>query len=144
MDKFIDLSIRLLRQGKSIRFQAPGHSMQPTIREGEVITIEPIAPSAVHKGDIILYTWEHGILVHRVIGIKCKGNDVAYFITRGDAALTCDSPVSSSQILGKVISVERKGRCIKFESTRTKVYAALGIWFFHCKGFLRKIIRPYN
>ncbi len=51
----LDLSNELLRNGQSVRFSAPGRSMYPTIREGEPITVQPVSPSAVQKGDIILY-----------------------------------------------------------------------------------------
>ena len=141
MDKFIELSTQLLRHGEKIRFQAPGHSMQPTIREGEVITIEPVEPSAVRKGDIILYRWDNGIIAHRVIDVELKGDTVSRFIVRGDAEHTCDDPVNSSQVLGKIVSVERKGRCIELASLRSKIWSAASVWIFHLKGSIYKIIR---
>ena len=36
---FADLATELLRQGKSVRFRAPGRSMYPTIKEEEIITV---------------------------------------------------------------------------------------------------------
>ncbi|MGA1823939.1 MAG: signal peptidase I [bacterium] len=140
MDKFIELSTQLLRHGEKIRFQAPGHSMQPTIREGEIITIEPVAPSAVRKGDIILYRWEHGIIAHRVIDMELNEDTGYRFIVRGDAAHTCDDPVYFSQVLGKIVSVERKGRCIELVSLRSKLWSAVCVWLFHVKGSIYKII----
>ena len=66
---FADLATELLRQGKSVRFRAPGRSMYPTIKEQEIITVEPIEPSKVKKGDIILYRSDAGVVAHRVLHI---------------------------------------------------------------------------
>jgi signal peptidase I len=66
---FAELATDLLRQGKSVRFRAPGRSMYPTIKEGEIITVEPIEPAAVRKGDIILCHSDAGVVAHRVVHI---------------------------------------------------------------------------
>jgi len=116
-----DLSSQLLREGKSVRFRAPGRSMYPTIREGEAITVEPIVPSAVQVGDIILYHSGVSVIAHRVIRIERKETDALHFIMREDTWGTLDAPVDSQQILGKVVSVERAGRNIDPYSTRARV-----------------------
>ena len=43
------------------------------------------------------------------------------FTLRGDASSTCDAPVESGRVLGRVISVERNGRKIAVNSTIAKV-----------------------
>jgi len=48
-------------------------------------------------------------------------NPQLIFILRGDASLTCDEPVEAQQILGKVVSVERKGRNIDLYSRKAKM-----------------------
>lgn len=48
---FRDMSADLLRRGYGVRFRATGYSMQPTIEDGEVITVAPVAPAAVTHGD---------------------------------------------------------------------------------------------
>jgi len=72
---FIDVSTKLLRQGKNVRFQAPGQSMHPAIREGETITVAPIAPFDIKRGDILLYIVGKKIIAHRVVSIKRGKND---------------------------------------------------------------------
>jgi len=72
--KFADLATELLERGHSVRFQAPGRSMHPTIKEGETITVEPTAPSEVKKGDIILYRGESSVIAHRVVRIEQKAS----------------------------------------------------------------------
>ena len=72
---FIDVSTELLRQGQSVRFRAPGRSMHPTIKEGETIRVEPIAPFDIKRGDILLYIVGRKIVAHRVVSIKSEKND---------------------------------------------------------------------
>jgi signal peptidase I len=124
-DLFGDLSTELLRQGKSIRFRAPGRSMYPTIREGEAITVDPIEPSSINIGDIILYRQDTSVVAHRVVRIiktelsppcsldaEHQSNDTRHaFLFRCDTWGKEDlKPVTGAQILGKVIAVERNGR----------------------------------
>ena len=124
---FLDVSTELLECGHSVRFKAPGRSMQPTIKEGETITVDPIAPEVVKRGDIILYRTPSGVVAHRVVGIKremtAQSSSLSphhLFLLRGDAATACDAPVAPDQVLGKVIFVERDGRSINPYCLRVK------------------------
>jgi hypothetical protein len=103
--------------------------MTPTIREDETITIEPISASSVRKGDIILYNNGTGVIAHRVVRLEKKGTSQRppSFILRGDASITDDKPVAPGQVLGKVVSVERRGRSIALcgMKARTKRRARL-------------------
>jgi len=67
---FEKLCTDLLSEGKSVKFKAPGKSMYPVILDGETLIVEPVAPSAVNVGDIILYKSEEKLIAHRVISIK--------------------------------------------------------------------------
>ena len=111
---FVRICTELLRQGHQVKFKAPGHSMYPTIYDGDLITVEQKKPSDVCVGDIILYHHENGVVAHRVINIQAPQSSVHstqhFFLLRGDAAIKDDAPVSSEQILGKVVAIERNGR----------------------------------
>ena len=108
----LDLTTQLLRDGQSVRFHAPGRSMYPTIREGEAITVEPILPSEVKVGDIILYRSDDSVIAHRVARIERGENEVRSFILRADTWGEYDEPVYADQVMGKVVSTERGGRII--------------------------------
>ena len=114
--KFVKVCTELLRQGHQIKFKAPGDSMYPTICDGDLITVEPKKSSEVCVGDIILYYHENGVVAHRVVNVQTPQSSVLsskhLFFLRGDAAIKDDDPVSSEQILGKVVSIERNGRQI--------------------------------
>ncbi len=118
---FPDLTAELLRRGSCVRFRATGHSMQPTIEDGEVITVAPVTPMAVKRGDILLYQNELGVFAHRVVRITGSGRreDVVYLL-RGDASVSSDDPVRPAQVLGRVLTVQRAGRRIDLTSRRAQ------------------------
>lgn len=73
---FPELVTDLLNDGYRVRFNAPGHSMYPTIMANEPVLVEPIDPVEIHKGDIILYRSNGSLIAHRVMGIlKDNGAD---------------------------------------------------------------------
>jgi len=158
---FQEISTELLARGHGMRFRAEGKSMQPTIREGEAITVEPVAPWAVKRGDILLCRGPQGFIAHRVVRIQItNGSSPAQssalsshysFILRGDALSGCDAPVESGQVLGKVVSVERDGRRIYPNSRKAKLIHNLRVGvlrlarlggikpIFH---FIRRLLAP--
>jgi signal peptidase len=130
---FTDVATGLLRQGYGVRFYAKGWSMYPTIKDGEMITVEPVVPSQVKRGDILLYHNSRGVVAHRVV--RLGGT---FFILRGDASSTCDEPVEADQALGKVVSVERNGGLIDLDG-----WKAIILYTAHLCGsrFKRSIIQ---
>jgi hypothetical protein len=134
---FADLCEEMLRQGKSVRFHAPGRSMYPTIKENEVITVEPIEPSSINVGHIILYRQDESLVAHRVVRITpiepktpppcmLESHHLS-LVTRQSFFLRDDTwgkqhvQVTGEQILGKVVSVERNGRSVDPYSRKARV-----------------------
>ena len=117
----LQMSAKLLAQGYSVRFSAPGTSMGTTIRNGEAITVVPAQPGEISRGDIVAYRRGHHVVAHRVVGFGRRGRADGAFLLRGDAACTCDAPVAPEQILGKVVSVERRGRQLRVSSRQAKL-----------------------
>jgi hypothetical protein len=95
--------------------------MFPTIREGDAITVAPIAPDSVRRGDIILYRLKCGVVAHRLIKIERNREGSFRFLFRSDTWGIRDEPVLAEQILGKVISVERSGRKIQVYNGKMKM-----------------------
>ena len=120
---FVRICTELLRQGYQVKFKAPGHSMYPTICDGDLITVGPIKPADICVGDIILYHHENGVVAHRVINIHAPQSSVPstqhLFLLRGDSAIKYDDPIRADQILGKVVSIERNGR--RFDPYRLRI-----------------------
>ena len=208
---FPELVQDLLKEGYKVSFNAPGHSMYPTIMANEIVVVEPVEPSTVHKGDIVLFRFNGGLVAHRVMAIvkDDKANEYStllksfclsegpgasdlldgggslsvkaadrhngmsgftsgpigqkadeafcqgcgprkdpqslqrnssiqslFFILRGDASRTFDDPVSSEQVLGKVISLERNGKIVNPYSFRHKLACWGHRWTVRLKRYL--------
>ena len=120
---FNEITAELLRRGNRVRFRAIGASMQPTIEDGELITVAPMAPESVKRGDILLYQSESGVHAHRVVG-RVKGTvpllegdcPLDHYLLRGDASVSCDAPVQLEQVIGRVVAVQRGGRNLALDS----------------------------
>ena len=125
---FPDVVIDMLKRGYGVCFRARGRSMNPTIQEGEKIAVEPVAPANVRAGHIVLYRSDRGVIAHRVVKIQRRRGDsrtvptgeALIFLLRGDASRTCDEPIESTQILGKVVSVERDGHWLAPANRKTE------------------------
>lgn len=126
--------------------------MHPTIREGEAITVATVASAEVKRGDILLCRGGRGVIAHRVVGIQRKKSGATarssalshhyWFVLRGDASSTCDEPVEARQVLGRVVSVEREGRCIDLASTRVKMLHVMRVCASRLKAWISPGVRP--
>lgn len=103
------ISSELLRAGNTIRFRAKGTSMQPLIRDGDIVCVAPPEPEQAHKGDVVLFVVGNGrALLHRVVNIR-KNNGDQEFLIQGDHSIHSDGYISKSDILGMLVAVERGG-----------------------------------
>jgi signal peptidase I len=138
-DLFLGLNSDLLRNGRSVRFSAPGHSMYPTIRDGETLIVQPIEPARVAVGDIILHAVDQRLIAHRVVRIvNSKSAAACEFIFKADASSSLNEPVKPSQILGKVVSIERNGTTIDPYGLKAKLACLPRLIFNHLKHALYK------
>jgi signal peptidase I len=80
-------------------------SMSPAIRTGDVVVVQPIAPTEAEIGDIVTFRDPDGsdrLLVHRVRAISRSGGDVKV-ITQGDANATQENwKVAADGTIGTV------------------------------------------
>jgi hypothetical protein len=107
---FEALSRELLKRGITVRFQARGASMAPSINDGQFVHVTAVIVSKLRKDDIVLTKGDKGFLMHRLVVAELDKN---VFITRSDTAVNNDPPVTGEQILGLVVAKELKlGRMI--------------------------------
>ena len=109
---FTPLCVRMLEGGHAVRFRAPGSSMHPAIRDGEWLTVEPVEPVALRRGNVLLYRSRRGLTAHRVRTLVAPDGAPLHLVLRGDNAGGCDEHVEPADILGRVACVERGGRRI--------------------------------
>jgi len=110
---FAELSAKVLTEGHALRFRAHGNSMFPFIRDGDTLTVGPAPDAAVRTGDVVFYRGAHDTLTaHRVLRrMWLHGEGV--FATRGDAHAGPCEEVRASQVLGRVVCVERSHRVVR-------------------------------
>ena len=97
----------VLEKGRPFRFEARGTSMEPFVRDGDIVTVAPLRASRPKPGDIAAFVHPAagGLRVHRVVKVE----DGRY-VLKGDNALDADGALSRDQILGVVVRLERGGR----------------------------------
>jgi len=107
-----ELADEVLRSAGCLRLRVMGWSMLPGVWPGDVLVIDRATSQQVSKGDIILFRRDRRLFVHRVVG-KDGEHAGAAVLTRGDALLEPDPPVSNNDVLGKVSLILRNGQTIE-------------------------------
>ena len=92
-----------LNQGQSVRLRAEGGSMLPAIRPGATLHCDPVLPSAIRHGDVLLCRYNARLLVRRVVGIE---RAASAFILRGDRPGSGAERVEARDVLGRISGVE--------------------------------------
>jgi len=103
-----ELAAEVLRSSGMLRLQVTGWSMLPAVWPGDTLMIESAPTGGVSVGDIVLFGRERRLFVHRVL--KKLGD--FKFVTRGDAMSVPDPVIDQHDLLGRVFSIQRNGKCI--------------------------------
>jgi signal peptidase I len=101
-----------LGKGSHLRFRALGGSMYPFIRSGDIITAKPIPPENLTVGQVLFYYKDGSFFAHR---LKERSSN-SLMITRGDNLPFNDNFITPSEVLGKIVTIERRGKKIDMES----------------------------
>ena len=81
-------------------------SMEPAINIGDVVIVSKTSADELNTGDIIQYRSGDSTIIHRIAAKKAASDGDWQFITKGDNNNGADAvPVSSDQILGKVVLI---------------------------------------
>ena len=100
-------SQEILSKGLSLRCKVRGWSMYPFIQTNDIILIEPKSSAGFTTGDIVFFRRPKGnYVVHRLV----KKNGSASLITKGDNSNHYDEIIHISQVMGRVIQIERDGK----------------------------------
>ena len=112
------LAGEIVRNFGEVRLRVFGTSMVPSVLPGDLVLIQRAALEEILPGEIAVFLREGRLFVHRVverkkISVTGSGTEEPCMITRGDRQRDCDPPVSSSELLGRVVCIERDRREIK-------------------------------
>lgn len=81
-------------------FHVVSPSMTPEIPMGSIVYVKEIRPDLVPEGDVIAFTSQGTVVIHRVVRNNNGENE---FVTKGDANEAEDvSPVPYSALIGRV------------------------------------------
>lgn len=127
-----NLCQEILNRVGFLRFRALGSSMLPSIKSGDVISVQSAEPQTIIVGDVILYSQNERLYAHRVIHKeRVEGTDL--IMTKGDYLPSSASYVNDYEILGKVVSIERRRHVIQldtpFQLMRGRFLALAFFWF---------------
>jgi signal peptidase len=100
----------VVRRWGEARLKVTGSSMLPVVWPGDEITVSHSEYAELRTGHVILYRRNGRLIAHR---IECVAQD--QLIARGDSLLYLDPPVQPNEIVGRVVSILRRGRAIQLK-----------------------------
>jgi ribosomal protein S18 acetylase RimI-like enzyme len=120
-----ELTRSMLMRGKAFRFTAHGYSMEPFIRNGDVITISPLGSPPL-LGEVVAFINpdNHRLTVHRIVAHAPQGH-----IIKGDNVPASDGVITDQHVLGRVTHIERGGKTVPgFLCPKGMIIALLSRW----------------
>jgi hypothetical protein len=107
----------VVRSNGEVRLRGLGTSMAPAMLPGDLVSIRRARLHEISLGEVVLFAQNGRLFVHRVVGrneVSAAVNpEKPRLITRGDRLHHDDPPVSSRELLGRVVSIERDSRNIE-------------------------------
>jgi hypothetical protein len=99
-----------LAKGMPLRFLAKGFSMDPFIRDDDVITVWPLIDPSPGLGEVVAFIQEKSerLLVHRVTRVNGSS-----YVIKGDNSDGADGLIPRTNILGRVKEVERHEKRVR-------------------------------
>jgi signal peptidase I len=111
------LTEEVVRTLGEVRLRVMGTSMVPSILPGDFVSIHRATPQEISPGEVVLFSRNGRLIIHRVVDRKSAATEhnpgELRLITRGDRVLQDDPPVSSLELLGRVVSIERGSRKVE-------------------------------
>jgi phage repressor protein C with HTH and peptisase S24 domain len=89
-----------LKLGKQVSFRPRGNSMKPRIKSGQLCTVDPVDPTELQPGDVVLCKVRGAEYLHLVKAVR----DGQFQI--GNAHGHVNGWVGASAIFGRLVSVE--------------------------------------
>jgi ATP-binding cassette subfamily B protein len=125
--ELLDITGSLL-EDHTLNFRMQGHSMYPTLKDGDWGTVEKISPEELRTGDIVVFKSHDKLIAHRLIAItSLKGEKIFY--AKGDKNSYKDAPFTRDALVGKIVSFQRKNKTIKMDSPAMKFRKFVSLHF---------------
>ncbi|UCB44005.1 MAG: signal peptidase I [Dehalococcoidales bacterium] len=102
-------------------------SMAPLIHPGDQIMVSKVPAEQVRSGDIIVFSRNGELIVHRVLKIRLTNSGIR-FVEKGDSSGVCGL-FSSDDVIGRVTMVKGKGKIFNLNSPLSRLTSrALSVW----------------
>jgi signal peptidase I len=122
------LAEEVVRNFGEVRLRVFGTSMVPSVLPGDLVLVHRANMEEISTSEIVLFLQMGRLFVHRVVDRKimaaADGHEESFLITRGDRQRDHDAPVSSSELLGRVVSIERDHRKIELVPNKVNRFVA--------------------
>ncbi|MDQ2714612.1 MAG: S24/S26 family peptidase [Chloroflexota bacterium] len=100
------LYIQALRQGQGLWFRVASASMNPTLRVGEAVWIEPATADEILPGEIIAFEAPTGLTTHRVL-LRQRSDNALLLLQTGDASIEAGW-ISAQAVVGRVARIRAR------------------------------------
>jgi signal peptidase I len=120
-----ELAAEVNRRFGSLQLLVSGSSMVPAVRPGDVIHVKHSEVGDLSRGDIVVFRRAGRLIAHRAMrtsGKSAKG----LLVTRGDRVPREDAPILGSELLGRVVAIERNGERTNPRSRFDRSQRAIG------------------
>jgi hypothetical protein len=118
------LAREVLQNFGEVRLCVFGTSMLPSILPGDFISIQRAALNDISLGEVVLFLREDRLFVHRVVNRILANLPDSFqepcLITRGDRLRHDDPPVSSVELLGRIVLIQRGNQRFKPAAPRSR------------------------
>ena len=117
-----ELLLAMAEKGAALRTTARGFSMQPFIRDKDVLTIAPVKDTQFSLGDVVAFAHPgtNRLVIHRIIGRTNNG-----WLIKGDNCYEPDGVVVDEKIIGRVSRVERGTTEVKLAVGKSRYFISL-------------------
>jgi hypothetical protein len=102
----------LQKVGTELVATIDGLSMTPTIAPGTRVRLRRADEHTLRSGDVVAFEYNGRLMAHRIVHIGRTRASRRYLLTRGDAMLLHDVPVSLDCVIGLVTAQQISGNWV--------------------------------
>ncbi len=102
------LFIQTIREGHSLWFRVASNSMNPLLRLGDTVFIEPTRANEIHIGEIAAFETSSGLVIHRIVQQQQRDGTIR-LLQMSDVELL-PSWLNEQAIVGMVVRTRRESR----------------------------------
>jgi signal peptidase I len=142
------LAEEVVRTFGELRLRVLGTSMAPAILPGDLLSVRRARLTDLSAGEVVLFSRRGRFFAHRIVGrtvpAEAANQNETCLITRGDRLRDDDPPVLSTELLGRVVEIQRGNlkidlplqeshpsiaRLLRSSDRATYLYVRLAAWW---------------